>query len=234
MDRGGNDASRRLNEATLAKRHDRDPLSAERIIRTALALADREGLDAVSMRRVGAELGVEAMSLYRHVPNKAALLTGMHALMLTEVRHHDGAEGDWKERLRVVMQSLRQAYLAHPAMAQLSARTRPSDVAFFHFEQDLATMVKAGFDHQEAGFALRSLLSFTTGFVMREIAAMRGPDTNVDEESPASQRALANFPNLKASYPYLVLGTMRGAAFEYGLERLLDGIEHERNQIQQP
>ena len=211
----------------MVRRQERDPLSSERIIQAAMALADREGLEAVSMRRVGAELGVEAMSLYRHVPNKDALLKGMHALMLTEVRHHDGAEGDWKERLRVVMQSLRHVYLAHPEIAQLAAKTTPREVAFIHFEQDLATMADAGFDPEEAGYALRSLLSFTTGFVMREIAALsRGPD-RLEEESPSARRALADYPNLRASYPYLV-GTKRAQAFEYGLERMLAGIELER------
>jgi AcrR family transcriptional regulator len=194
-----------------------------------MAIADEEGLEAVSMRRVGAELGVEAMSLYRHVPNKDALLKGMHALMLTECRHHDGDEGDWKERLRVVMQSLRGVYLAHPAIAQLSAKTRAGEIAFVHFEQDLATMAEAGFDAEEAGLALRSLLSFTTGFAMREIAAVaHGPD-ELEAETPASRRVFANYPHVRASYPYLV-GRKRAEAFEYGLERLLDGIEHERNQ----
>jgi AcrR family transcriptional regulator len=192
-----------------------------------MGLADREGIQAVTMRRVGAELGVEAMSLYRHVPNKEALLTALHALMLEEVRHHDGPSGDWKERLRVVMQSLRRVYLAHPAIAQLSVKTQASDVAFIHFEQDLATMVDAGFSFKEAGLALRSLLAFTTGFVMREITNMKRSQDNLEDESFSSRRVLGQYPHLRASYAYLV-GSMRAEAFEYGLERLLDGIENER------
>jgi len=213
----------------LPKHSERGSLSRERIIQAAMSLADREGLDAVSMRRVGAELGVEAMSLYRHVPNKEELLKGIHALMLTEVRHHDGPSGDWKERLRVVMQSYRAVCLAHPEVAQLSARS-PSDVSFIHFEQDLATMAEAGFDPAEAGFALRSLLAFTTGFTVREIRRENAAATAVpDALEPGRLREMQEqYPHLAASYPYLV-GSKRSLAFEYGLERLLEGIEQERD-----
>lgn len=194
-----------------------------------MALADQEGIEAVSMRRVGAELGVEGMSLYRHIPNKEALLIGLHALMLSEVRHHDGPTGDWKERLRVVMRSLRGAYMAHPSIAQLHGRTHGTDVGFVHFEQDLATMAEAGFMPEEAGLALRSLLSFTTGFSLREIGS-RASRRLAEEESPAARRSLAQFPHLVASYPYLV-GDKYDQAFEYGLERLLAGIDSERGRV---
>jgi AcrR family transcriptional regulator len=193
-----------------------------------MTLADSEGLDAVSMRRVGAELGVEAMSLYRHVPNKEELLKGLHALMLTEVRHHDGPTGDWKERLRVVMRSLRAVYLAHPAVAQLASKLPPGEVSFIHFEQDLATMEDAGFSVEEAGYALRSLLSFTTGFSAREVSrALSSQNTDL-KESPDAQRTLEQYPHVVASYPYLV-GDQREKGFEYGLERLLAGIDRERH-----
>nr|ART39080.1 H505 [uncultured bacterium] len=212
----------------MARRTERDPLSQDRITQAAMALADREGLDAVSMRRVGAELGVEAMSLYRHVPNKEALLTGMHALMLTEVRHHDGPSGDWKERLRVVMRSFRGVCLAHPGVAQLSAKGSTTTVAFTHFEQDLATMGEAGFSPEEAGLALRSLLAFTSGCIMREITAAVHEHHGSDLAQEENMRKTAErFPHVAASFPYLV-GDTRALTFEYGLERLLTGIEQER------
>jgi AcrR family transcriptional regulator len=212
----------------LIRRLERDPLTKERILQAAMSLADKEGLDAVSMRRVGAELGVEAMSLYRHVPNKEALLRGLHALMLTEVRHHDGPTGDWKERLRVVMRSLRAVSLAHPAIARLSSQMPLGETSFIHFEQDLATMVEAGFSHEEAGYALRSLLSFTTGFITREVSRALPTNRSLEEESPEALRALQQYPHVVASYPYLV-GDQRAKGFEYGLERLLTGIEQERH-----
>ncbi|MGE0686157.1 MAG: TetR/AcrR family transcriptional regulator C-terminal domain-containing protein [Dehalococcoidia bacterium] len=211
----------------MPRRSERDPLSRERILQAAMSLADREGIDAVSMRRVGAELGVEAMSLYRHIPNKEALIAGLHALMLTEVRHHDGPSGDWQERLRVVMRSLRGVYLTHPSIAQLSVHSQGTDVGFVHFEQDLATMAEAGFAPAEAGLALRSLLSYTTGFSMREIG-LRASRRRMEDESPVAQRSLAQYPHLMASYSYLV-GEKYDQAFEYGLERILAGIELERD-----
>jgi AcrR family transcriptional regulator len=212
----------------LNKRPERDPLSRERIIQTALDISDREGLEAVSMRRLGAELGVEAMSLYRQMQNKEALLKGLHAAMLAEVRHHDGPSGDWKERLRVVMRSLRAVYLAHPAIAQLSSKMPPGEVSFIHFEQDLATMEEAGFSAEEAGYALRSLLAFTMGFSAREVSRALAKSAGLEEESPDAQRTLEQYPHVVASYPYLV-GDQRERGFEYGLERLLTGIELERH-----
>lgn len=190
-----------------------------------MALADREGLDAVSMRRVGAELGVEAMSLYRHVANKEELMAGLRGLMLTEVRHHDGPSGDWKERLRVVMRSYRAACLAHPAIATISTSSRASEVSFIHFEQDLATMEEAGFSPQEAAYALRSLLAFTVGMISAEIASRNAIQSG--EGATLDKEAAEKFPHLVKSYEYFMV-TDRTAAFEFGLERLLTGIEQER------
>lgn len=210
------------------KRAERDPLSRERILQAGLALADREGLDAVSMRRVGAELGVEAMSLYRHVANKEELLSGLRELMLTEVRHHDGPSGDWKERLRVVMRSYRAACLAHPAVAKISSGNA-TEVSFIHFEQDLATMEEAGFGGEEAAHVLRSLLAFTAGMISAEI--------NAREARLAGKTRPGITPEVAARYPHLVaayddfMSEDRTEAFEYGLERLLAGIELERERL---
>jgi len=207
----------------MARRPERSPLSRERILEAAMSLADREGLDAISMRRVGAELGVEAMSLYRHVPNKEALLAGLRSLMLEEVRHHDGPSGDWKERLRVVMRSYRDACLRHPAIARISASGTASEVSFIHFDQDLQTMEENGFSSREAAYALRSLLAYTSGMITSEINAQSG------KSSPRGRDAIdvVRFPHLVAAYDHFMKGD-RTETFEFGLERLLTGIEAER------
>src|SRR5262245_45363112 len=95
------------------------PLSRERVCREALALVDEEGLEALSMRRLGARLGVEAMSLYRHVRNKADLLDALHVAVLADIAPEpppavDGDEPEWRLLLGGMARALRAALLRHP------------------------------------------------------------------------------------------------------------------------
>ena len=91
----------------------RSPLTRERVLKAAVRLADREGIDAVSMRRLGTELGIEAMSLYTHVRDKDDLLNGMVELVIGEIPiHRDGA--DWKASLRATVLGARSVVLRHP------------------------------------------------------------------------------------------------------------------------
>ncbi|MDQ3303151.1 MAG: TetR family transcriptional regulator, partial [Actinomycetota bacterium] len=83
----------------------RRPLSRRRVLEAAVGLADREGLEALSMRRLGRELGVEAMSLYNHVPNKEALLDGMVEVLLAEMEVSVSGKQGWEERVREVFRS---------------------------------------------------------------------------------------------------------------------------------
>src|SRR5205807_1242949 len=103
-----------------------DSLSRERVCREALALVDEEGLEALSMRRLGTRLHVEAMSLYKHVRDKADLLDALHAAVLgdlgAEARAHAGA--DWRDLLAGLARALRKALLSHPNVVPLFA-TRP-------------------------------------------------------------------------------------------------------------
>src|SRR5438270_2408762 len=104
-----------------------DTLTRERVCEAALALVDEEGLDALSMRRLGTRLHVEAMSLYRHVRDKADLLDALHAAVLgdlaAELRPQAGPT-DWRELLARLARALRKALLAHPKVVPLFA-TRP-------------------------------------------------------------------------------------------------------------
>src|SRR5918999_1237962 len=84
----------------------RPALTRDRVLRAAIALADREGVEAISMRRLGAELGVEAMSLYNHVPNKAALLDGMVETVINDIELPTQVD-DWKACIREMAHSYR-------------------------------------------------------------------------------------------------------------------------------
>src|SRR5262249_50750451 len=105
-------------------RRKREPLSRERIIRAALRIMDEEGLDAVTMRRVGRELGVEAMSLYNHVRDKEDILDGITEEVLGGLRV-PGAD-DWAEAARLTAREFRRVLLAHPGvMTLLTERDKP-------------------------------------------------------------------------------------------------------------
>src|SRR3954470_15957682 len=111
----------------MARRRKAKPqtLSRERVCTEALALVDDEGLEALSMRRLGARLGVEAMSLYRHVRNKADLLDSLHSAVLTDLPPLRAADiEDWRSLLSALAHGLRKALLRHPNVVALFA-TRP-------------------------------------------------------------------------------------------------------------
>ena len=110
----------------------RTPLSRDRILRAALDLADGSGVETVTMRRLGEELGFEAMSLYGHVANKGDLLDGMLDLVLAEWELPDG-EGDWTDAIRTSARSVHDALRRHPWAARLlttGARFRPARVRY--------------------------------------------------------------------------------------------------------
>ena len=105
----------------------RTPLNRERVLAAAVELADREGIEALSMRRLGQELSVEAMALYNHVANKDDLLNGMVDAVVGEVDLTDGADGDWKMAARNRILAARRVMRRHPwASAVIASRTDAS------------------------------------------------------------------------------------------------------------
>src|SRR3954454_24006069 len=92
----------------------RDPLTRDRVLRAAVDVVDREGLGALSMRRLGQELGVEAMSLYRYVPSKADLLDGVYGAILADIVVPKKAAAEWRKTARAYARAFRKALVAHP------------------------------------------------------------------------------------------------------------------------
>lgn len=197
----------------VSKRSTRLALSRERILRAAMRLADTEGLANLTMRRLADDLGVRAVSIYRHVPDKAALMTGLVEMMLSEIRH-PGSAGDWKSDMRVVMQSFRAAFRSHPEIAEVSHLYTSAEVLYPHYEQDLQSLVDGGFSLPEAKLAFGALRSFTAGFA-------RG----------AAERSLS--PPSAEVFPITAAAGVGGeradqTVFEYGLDCLIAGIELRR------
>lgn len=193
---------------------ERRPLSRERILDAALELVDAEGLEALSMRNLGQRLGVEAMSLYKHVPNKAALLDGIHERILSELKFPSRG-GGWKRTMGSLARELRRLLAAHPLAMPLFA-TRPvrGAGALALIDRALGILLDAGFTEKRAAQALDAISTFTIGHALASFS---------DEGAEPTPLAPEGLPHVAR-----VLGAGPidpEAGFEFGLRALLDGLE---------
>lgn len=199
----------------------REPLSRERVLRAALSVVDREGLAAVSMRRLGEELGVEAMSLYNHVPHKAAILDGVFEMVLSELpplRRH----GTWKATLRERALALAAVLRAHPAALPLFAsRPAVTPASFEHLESALQTLHDAGFSPEDSLAAFQILVAFVVGHTLQAYSPV-GPD----EESRPAYEALSEevFPRVR-ELARVLPGRDVEEELALGVDALLEGLE---------
>ena len=153
-------------QGTRRKRTDRAPLSRDRVIAVAVRLADEKGEAGVTMRAVAAGLGVEAMSLYNHVPSKEALLGGMVEVLIEGLESPPEGSGGWEDGVRGAFRSYLKLARAHPEVFQLFA-TRPlgTGEALRIFE----ILRGAGLEMVPALYAFRALSSYTIGYALGEI-----------------------------------------------------------------
>ncbi len=172
----------------------RKPLSADRVVEAALKLVDRHGLDALSMRRLGTALRVEAMSLYKHVPNKGALVDLVVERVLRDVV--TPAPGlAWDQRLRHVANELRRIALEHPHVFPLLATRVPSsEHAFAPLEVLLGALEDAGLDDEETLQHFWTFIAYVTGSLLAETAAQSGLGTACIVVPPTLDAA--TFPHL--------------------------------------
>lgn len=209
------------------------PLSRDRVLRTALALADQGGIEALSMRKLGRVLGVEAMSLYNHVANKEDLLDGLADIAIEEIEVPAGGV-DWKDAMRRRAISAREMLDRHPwAAGVIDSRTRSSPTRLGYPNAVIGTLRQAGFSIEMAIHAFFMLDSYIYGFAVQE---QNLPSGTAEEISAMAETALAALP--AAEYPYLreaivdhVLksGFDYAKEFEFGLDLLLDALERARD-----
>jgi AcrR family transcriptional regulator len=200
----------------------RAPLSRVRIAATALALVDRDGLEALSMRRLGAELGVEGMAIYRHFPNKAAVLAGLVEVLLAELVIPPPSGIPWQIVFREVARAYRALLLRHPHAIPLLAALPLSDPAAGRAAGAVMAQLRAaGFDAPEALKTLATITSFVVGVAQWEVGT-------------APFRAAADgkpFPLAPDADPYLVELAPQLAeddcdeTFEFGLDVIVRGLE---------
>jgi len=200
----------------------RRPLDRRRILEMAVRFVDREGLEALSMRKLGAELGVEAMSLYNHVPNKEALLDGMVEVLLGELQIPPENEG-WETRVRGSYRAFRCLAHQHPNVFPLLI-VRPPDTmdGVWLVEEFLKTLRGAGFDPETALYAFRALSSYASGYAMAEIRGFAMEP--VGNRLGARTLSPAAFPHIHELDDRLEV-VDHDAEFEFGLDLILAGLK---------
>jgi AcrR family transcriptional regulator len=200
----------------------RRPLDRRTILEAAVRFVDGEGLEALSMRKLGAELGVEAMSLYNHVPNKGALLDGMVEVLLGELEVPSESEG-WESRVREAYRAFRRLAHEHPNVFPLLV-VRPPDTmdGVWLVEEFLKTLREAGFEPETALYAFRALSSYASGYAMSEIRgfAMEPAGSRLG----ASALPRDEFPHIHELDDRLQL-VDHDAEFEFGLDLIIAGLK---------
>ena len=211
----------------------RVPLSRDRVLAAATALADEGGIDSLTMRKLGQELGVEAMALYRHATNKDDIIDGIVDLVFSEI-DLPSLEADWKTAMRQRAFSVREVLSRHRwAIGLMESRTNPGPANLRHHDAVLGSLRAAGFDMAMAAHAYSLLDSYVYGFAQTQ---MNLPFESSDDLVEMAQSMLQpfpvnEFPNLAAFITEHAMkpGYDYGDEFEYGLDVILDGLERDRD-----
>jgi AcrR family transcriptional regulator len=211
----------------------RPTLTRERVLRAAIGLADRDGIELLSMRNLGAKLGIEAMSLYNHVRNKEDMLDGMVDVVFSEIDLPPGG-ADWRTAMRRRAISLHQVLLRHPwANGLMESRANPGSATLRHHDAVLGSLRRAGFSVEMAAHAYSILDGYIYGFTLTELTL---PFRKPGEVAEVAGNILEGFR--KGDYPHLAEmaldramkpGYKYGDEFEYGLDLILDGIQRAQN-----
>jgi AcrR family transcriptional regulator len=210
----------------------RPPLSRDRVLRAAVGLADRAGIDALSMRKLGQELGVDAMALYRHVRGKDDLLDGVLDVIVGEIERPIAGE-DWRVSLRELAMAARRVMLRHPwALQVLKDRGTSGPATLDHIEAALATLQEGGFSIEVAHHALHVLDSRIFGFNQALFEDSDKADRS-PEVAAAMVRALAGYPRISelarsVSHDGDLGPCDDDVEFAFGLDMILDGLDRLR------
>jgi AcrR family transcriptional regulator len=210
----------------------RTRLNRERVLTAAVALADLGGIESLSMRRLGEELGVEAMSLYTHVAGKDDLLDGMTDAVFAEI-DLPSEDDDWRTSMRARALSARAALRRHPwAIRLMQSRTSPGPATLRHHDAVIAALRSGGFSLELTAHAFSALDAYVYGFALQQESL---PFETAEEAAAvgammAARMPADQFPNLAWFTVGHVLqpGYDYGAEFEYGLDLILDGLERAR------
>jgi AcrR family transcriptional regulator len=206
----------------------RAPLSRERVLGCAVAIADEKGLTALTMRSLAQELGVKPMSLYHHVANKDEILDGIVDMVFGEMEL-PRVDGDWRAELTRRAASARSVLRRHPwAITLMESRSAPGPATLRHHDAVLGTLRGAGFSLPMTAHAYALLDAYVYGFAVQEAALPFDKDTAPEvTEAIAAQFSPEKYPHLVelAVQHAMQPGYDFGDEFEFGLAVVLDALE---------
>lgn len=207
-------------------------LTRERIISVAVELIEREGVDAVSMRRIAAQLGSGVMSLYNHVPSKSALLDGVAEHVMSGIDFSIDPDASWEDQVRAQARAFRQALRAYPRCAMVTvSRPATSAAEMRPMEQALTLARSAGFGDEDAVRVVRLFVGYIIGSLLREVGVAPGlvpqrplgHDQAVLEADRPVALDPAEFP-LVTSMAAELMRRDHDADFEFGLNVLVHAL----------
>jgi AcrR family transcriptional regulator len=206
----------------------RAPLTRERVIRTAMAVADEKGAAALTMRAIAEPLGVEAMSLYHHVAGREDILDGMVDAVFGEIGLPP-RDTDWKSALRHRADSARAVLLRHPwAVGLMDSRSQPGPATLRHHDAVIGTLRAGGFSVPMAAHAVSLIDSYLYGFVLQELSLPFRGAAELDEVAGAILRDMPadTYPHLTelATEHVLKPGYDYADEFTFGLTLILDAL----------
>lgn len=218
-----------MSQQVTTRARDRAPLSRDRVLLAAMAVADAGGIGSLTIRSLAAELGVKPMSVYHHVANKDEIIDGIVDLVFTEIEL-PSPDGDWRAEMRLRAVSARAVLRRHPwAIPLLQSRINPGPATLRHHDTIIGALRAAGFSMAMTAHAYALMDSYVFGFALSEAALpINGPETLTEV---ADQMMHLFDPT---QYPHLVEFSVEhilqpgydfGAEFEFGLDLVLDGLQ---------
>ena len=225
----------------------RVPLSRERVLQTAVKLADQDGIGSVTMRRLADELGAEAMSLYYHVASKDDILDGIADAVAREINQAvdqvdvPSADANWKTAVRRKILAARQVLLRHPwapGLFETRATTSPAIIAYY--DALVGLMRDGGFSYDLAHHALHALGSRALGFSQELFDPGDGAAAGDATAAPADMAS--QFPHLAAMLTEVAHDDQASTLgwcddqteFEFGLDLILNGLDNLRHKPRPP
>ena len=224
-----------------------EPLSREHVLAAAVALADTEGLRALTMRRLAADLGIEAMSLYYHLPGKEGLLDGLVESVISEITEavgedraagqgqaRGGAEGDWRARTRQRFLRAREVMLRHPwAPALIGTRPAIPPSLYAYYDQIVGTLMDGGFPPALAHRAMHAFGPMALGFVQELFTPATMEAGTAEADLAAMAEAVPHLTAMMAAEVHAAGDPTLGwcdsqTEFEFTLDLLLDGLDRAR------
>lgn len=206
----------------------RAPLNLERTLQVALVVADDDGLEAVTMRRLARELGVEAASLYHHVNGKNQIFDGLVEVVAAEIERPTPST-DWRAAISQRANHTRAGLRRHPwAVSLMASRTSPGPATLGLLETGIRCFREGGFSALQAAHAISVVDSYVRGFVLQEVNL---PFRDEPELAAMTGDVMETFP--ASEFPYLFEMTLEhvlkpgydyGREFDSGLKVVLDGV----------